>query len=163
MRVLSDGVQRITVEEWHCFNILSCGQSKVNYEEIWIIFIFLLYLPCYNKLIPYMVFCSCRYYLKESRGSRRWLIFLEGQYYGLGFFFLWWLQTLCLENWLFFSFFFQQVAGTASTRRTATVDTRPWGGWWARPSGPKQKQVSIISTRVALPVTNPHDEKHSPL
>lgn len=34
----------------------------------------------HTSSINFYSLVRCRYYLKESRGSRRWLIFLEGQF-----------------------------------------------------------------------------------
>lgn len=34
----------------------------------------------HTSSINFYALVPCRYYLKESRGSRRWLIFLEGQF-----------------------------------------------------------------------------------
>lgn len=96
----------------------------------------------------------CRYYLKESKGSRRWLIFLEGKCdafsHQKNFFtnrcvYMWcWTCVTCVSV---------QEAGTASTKRTVTADTRPWGGSWAHPNGHKPRQVrdaNSLSTVVSL-------------
>lgn len=76
----------------------------------------------YPQLTAYSVRLPCSYYLKESKGSRRWLLFLEGRVWGLRCGAGGVLRTrnraqcLCL-----------QAAGIASTERTATPDTAPCG------------------------------------
>lgn len=37
--------------------------------------------PVLNYFFPPVCLCFCRFYLKEFRGSRRWLLFLEGKYF----------------------------------------------------------------------------------
>lgn len=34
-----------------------------------------------NYFLFLVCLCFCRFYLKEFRGSRRWLLFLEGEYF----------------------------------------------------------------------------------
>lgn len=46
-----------------------------------------------------------------------------------------------------------QVAGTASTNRTVTPGTTPWGGWWVLPGGLRHAQVSSAASFLPF---NPH-------
>lgn len=122
-----------------------------------------LYLSVFSKntaeFLIFLIFffrsLSWRYYLKESRGSRRWLIFLEGQYLN---------SSLCVHFWndvkvkdyicCVFLHGHSQEVGTASIRRTVTADMKPWEGWWAHPSGPKPKKVSIRNMAPPCPTVN---------
>ena len=114
------------------------------------------YIVCSPRLCLTLLHLSYRYYIKESKGSKRWLIFLEGELPVFGKLCVFWWSWLNdgndFECWWSFSddlydyvivcvCVFEQVAGTVLIKRAATVDMRRWDASWAPQNGRTQRQV----------------------